>query len=117
MDNEVDDYTRIVAALLTEAKTRSGLSFSKIADRTDIARATVVRVLAGERPITTFYLHQLAHLFGTTPGAVLEEADKLDDRGDQGNVIHAPFGVAPSADDDLDAVARPTDPEPDEEPS
>ena len=75
MDNEQDAYTQSVAAILTRAKERSGLSFSKIAEQTGIARATVVRVLAGERPITTFYLHQLARAFGISPAAVLGEAD------------------------------------------
>lgn len=78
MDNELDAYTQTVAAILTRAKERSGLSFTKIAEQTGIARATVVRVLAGERPITTFYLHQLAHTFGVSPAAVLVEADGTD---------------------------------------
>lgn len=33
------------------------------------------------------------------------------------NVVEGRFGVAPSVEDELEAVARPTDPEPDEEPS
>lgn len=121
VDNEVDQYTRIVAGILTQAKDRSGLSFTKISERTDIARATIVRVLAGERPISAFYLHQLARVFGTTPSAVLAEADALDasvdTAADSGNVIQGRFGVAPPAEDGLDAVARVTDPEPDEEPT
>lgn len=74
----MDDYTRIVAEILTAAKERSGLSFTKIAERTDIARATIVRVLAGERPISAFYLRELSRVFDTTPGAVLAEADARD---------------------------------------
>lgn len=78
MDNNVDDYTMAVATILTREKERTGLSFSKIAELTGIGRATVVRVLAGERPITTYYLHQLAQVFGISPGSVLAEADELE---------------------------------------
>ena len=81
MDNAIDSYTAVEASLLTREKNRSGLSFTKLADRTGSARATIVRVLGGERPVTTHYLHELGIALGVTPGALLSEADELEAAG------------------------------------
>lgn len=108
VDNDVDPYTQLVAGVLRDAKERSGLSFSGIADRTEIARATIVRVLRGERPITVFYLHELARVFELSPSDVLTEADRLDALAGidtPANVVHGRFGVGGTS-EDLDAVAR-----------
>ena len=79
MDNNggrVDDYTKKVAAILRREYERQGLSYAALADMTGLGRATVERIINGKRPVTTFYLNLLCPIFGTTPGAVMNEADK-----------------------------------------
>lgn len=78
MDNDTstDDYTRAVAKLLTQAKKASGKSFDALAAETGLGRATVVRILAGERPITVGYLRALSAALDLNASAVLNEADE-----------------------------------------
>lgn len=75
-DNSPDDYTRAVAKLLTDAKKASGKSFDTLAAETGLGRATVVRILAGERPITVGYLRALSAALDLNASAVLNEADQ-----------------------------------------
>lgn len=46
-----------------------------------------------------------------------KKQESPDHSPEPSNVIEGRFGVAPSGEDELDAVARVTDPEPDEEPT
>jgi plasmid maintenance system antidote protein VapI len=76
MDNEVSDsYSQAVAAILRRNWEASSLTYSAVAERTGLGRATVERVINGKREATAYYLHKLCEVFGTTPGAVLSEAD------------------------------------------
>lgn len=78
MDNEQgDSYSQAVAAILRRHYEQSDISYTKIASRTGLGRATVVRVINGEREATAFYLHKLCEVFNVTPGSVLDEADNL----------------------------------------
>lgn len=78
MDNEnsTDDYTRAVAKLLTDAKKASGKSFDALAAETGLGRATVVRILAGERPITVGYLRALSAALDVNAVTILNDAEK-----------------------------------------
>lgn len=78
MDNEnsPDDYTRAVAKLLTKGKKASGKSFDALAAETGLGRATVVRILAGERPITVSYLRALSTALDLDASAIVDEAEK-----------------------------------------
>lgn len=77
MDNaQNDNYSQAVAAVLRRHYQASGLSYSTLAERTGLGRATVERVINGKREATAFYLHQLCAVFGISPGSVLDEADK-----------------------------------------
>lgn len=77
MDNaQNDNYSLAVAAVLRRHYISSGLSYSTLAERTGLGRATVERVINGKREATAFYLHQLCAEFGISPGSVLDEADK-----------------------------------------
>lgn len=81
MDNEktpVDDYTRSVARVLTEAKKTKGLSFDALASETGLGRATVVRLLAGERHINLMYLRLLCEALDLDARTVLDDALKHD---------------------------------------
>jgi transcriptional regulator with XRE-family HTH domain len=70
-----DKYSQAVAAILRRDYEASGLSFRIIAERTGLGIATVERVINGKREATAYYLHKLCEVFGTSPGAVLDEAD------------------------------------------
>lgn len=80
MDNEsgkgVDGYTLKVAAILRRAYKEKGLSYTTLAEETGLGRATVERIINGKRPISTYYLHVLCPLLGTTPAAVMDEASR-----------------------------------------
>lgn len=78
MDNEnaPDDYTRAVARILTDAKKKSGKSFDTLAAETGLSRATVVRILAGERNITVMYLRVLSAALSLDASAVLNNAEQ-----------------------------------------
>jgi transcriptional regulator with XRE-family HTH domain len=76
MDNvQLDKYSQAVASILRQHYEASGLSYSTIAERTGLSRATIVRVINGQREATAFYLHQLCEVFAITPGSVLDAAD------------------------------------------
>jgi plasmid maintenance system antidote protein VapI len=77
MDNTGDTYSQAVAALLRKQYEASGLSYTKISEMTGLGRATVERVINGKREATAYYLHKLCEVFGTSPGSLLDEADKL----------------------------------------
>jgi plasmid maintenance system antidote protein VapI len=77
MDNTGDTYSQAVAALLRKQYEASGLSYTKISELTGLGRATVERVINGKREATAYYLHKLCEVFGTSPGSLLDEADKL----------------------------------------
>lgn len=78
MDNASgNDYSQAVAAILRRHWEASGLSYTAIAEQTGLGRATVVRVINGEREATAYYLHKLCEVFGISPGSVLDEADKV----------------------------------------
>ncbi|MDR6691378.1 cyanate lyase [Microbacterium sp. 1154] len=77
MDNETPDaYTRAVARILTDAKKKSGKSFTALATDTGLGRATVVRLLAGERDINIGYLRALSAALDLDAATVLNDADK-----------------------------------------
>jgi len=79
MDNEQGDpYSQAVASILRRHYEQSGISYTKIADQTGLARSTVTRVINGKREATAFYLHKLCEAFNVTPGSVLDEADNLE---------------------------------------
>lgn len=75
MDN-ADTYSHAVAAVLRKHWEASGLTYTELAERTGLGRATVERVINGKREATAYYLHQLCAEFGISPGSVLDEADK-----------------------------------------
>ncbi len=75
-DKKPDDYTRAVARALTEAKKKSGKSFDALAAETGLGRATVVRLLAGERNITLMYLRALCAALNLDASTVLDDAAK-----------------------------------------
>ena len=80
MDNkpgEMDSYNTAVATILRRLYGESGKSYQELADATGIARATIVRVINNERAATARYIHALAKEFGTTPGAIFNEADSI----------------------------------------
>jgi cyanate lyase len=81
VDNDktpVDDYTRAVARILTDAKKRKGVSFDTLAADTGLGRATVVRLLAGERHINLMYLRLLCDALDIEARTVLDEAGEDD---------------------------------------
>jgi len=78
MDNiQNDKYSQAVASILRNHYEASGLSYSTLAERTGLGRATVERVINGKREATAYYLHQLCNEFGISPGSVLDAADKI----------------------------------------
>jgi plasmid maintenance system antidote protein VapI len=77
MDNAGGTYSQAVAAILRKQYEASGLSYTRISEMTGLGRATVERVINGKREATAYYLHKLCEVFGTSPGSILDEADKL----------------------------------------
>ena len=71
--NGVDPYTAKVAAILRREYEAKGISYTALAEQSGLGRATVVRIINGERPISTYYLSVLCPLLGTSPEAVLTE--------------------------------------------
>lgn len=80
-----------------------------------ISQSQLSRFFSGQKTIDVDQFSGLCQTLGIDVVTVIEHAESGIPL--QLNIIQGRFGVAPSADDDLDAVARPTDPEPDEEPS
>lgn len=76
MDNKQDAYTVAVAHLLTKQKDKLGITFDALADKTELGRATVVRLLAGTRAINLRYLRALCTALDLDMLEVLNEADK-----------------------------------------
>lgn len=74
---QIDPYSKAVATILRRQYEDSGLSYSTISEQTGLGRATVERVINGKREATAFYLHKLCEVFGTSPGSVLDEAERL----------------------------------------
>lgn len=98
----------------------AGSSISAVARDLGIARSALDNYVTGKRAIPIPVAYQVGEILGIDPQLIVSRATErfwAEDREDRENVIQGRFGVAPSSDDDLDAVARPTDPEPDEEPS
>lgn len=76
MDNMSGDlYSQAVASILRRHYEATGISYSKLAAQTGLSRPTIERVINGKREATAYYLYRLCEAFGTTPGAVLDEAD------------------------------------------
>lgn len=78
MDNqagELDSYNMAVSKVLRRLYEQSGISYTELANRTGIAKSTIVRAVNGERQITAKYVHALAQEFGTSAGAIFNEAD------------------------------------------
>ena len=76
MDNvQADQYSKAVSAILRREYIARGLSYSALAERTGLGRATVERVINGKREATALYLYLLCNEFGISPGEVLSEAD------------------------------------------
>lgn len=76
MDNKQDAYTMKVAELLTKQKDALGITFDALADRTGFGRATVVRLLAGERAINLRYLRTLCAALNLDMLEILDSANK-----------------------------------------
>ena len=72
----MDQYTTRLAAALRYLYESKGLSYTKISNQTGMSRATVVRVINGEREITVSYLEKLCKVFGVKPSAILGALEK-----------------------------------------
>lgn len=70
-----DSYTKAVAVVLRHLYEESGKTYQELADKTGLSRPTIERVINGKREVNARYLNLLCPEFGTTPGAVLNEAD------------------------------------------
>lgn len=94
---------------------------AQIAEKLGRNAGYVSERINGKRALDTEDIDALASLVGGWSGTdlmiELARRARVALQGPGGEVIEGRFGVAPSVEDDLDAVARPTDPEPDEEPS
>ena len=72
----MDDYSIKLAAVLRYLYEDKGFSYTKISNQTGMSRATVVRVINGEREITVSYLEKLCKVFGVKPSAILGALEK-----------------------------------------
>ncbi|WP_167131963.1 helix-turn-helix domain-containing protein [Paramicrobacterium chengjingii] len=79
MDNDSPDaFDLLLGQILTEYKDASGLSFTTLAQQTGLGRATIVRIMAGERTARVDYLRAIASVLGTEAGDVIEEAERRE---------------------------------------
>ena len=75
METDTDArYNKAVADILREKKEALGLSFDALADATGLARATVARMIYGQRDIKVYALRRLAEVLELDAGEVLERA-------------------------------------------
>jgi hypothetical protein len=88
---------------------------SDVAIAAEMSPSQLSRVLAGAKVFTLDQLDAVCTTLGLDIVTVLRNAQAAAGGRQPSNVVTGRFGVGPSAEDDLDAVARPTDPEPDEE--
>lgn len=98
----------------------AGSSISAVARELGIARSALDNYVTGKRAIPIPIAYQIGEILDVDPQLIVRRATErfwAEDRDDREVIIRGRFGVASSMDDGLDAVARPTDPEPDEEPS
>ena len=114
------DLTRAIAAVLKDAAEQRGLSQAELGRRHAgtsmfVSQSQLSRFFSGQKTIDVDQLSGLCRTLSLDVVEVVEHAE--NGTLFQLNVIEGRFGVAPSTEDDLDAVARLTDPEPDEEPS
>lgn len=120
MKARADRFNAAIGRQIRAEIAAKGSSISAVARELGVARSALDNYVTGKRAIPIPIAYQIGEVLGIDPQLIVKRATErfwAEDREDRENVIRGRFGVVPSVDDDLDAVARPTDPEPDEEPS
>ena len=69
-------YSAIVGRMLEQDRARLGWSQAEVADRIGLSQAAWSRIESGSTSISLDQLWSVARLFGTTPAAILELADR-----------------------------------------
>lgn len=69
-------YTTAVASVVTDRIDAAGKSHLRISEETGIPRTTLARRLSGASPFTVAELSALAAALGTTPSALVADAEK-----------------------------------------
>jgi transcriptional regulator with XRE-family HTH domain len=110
-------FARNVIRVIDEARQEAGMTKAALIEASGIPANTFHTRMRGERPFDLNDIDKIAQALGCDPILLLHKAG-------QGTGLEAPVApvtpLRPWADvgasgEDLDAVARPTDPEPDEE--
>lgn len=102
-----------------------GSSIAAMSRTINVARSTLDNYVTGERAIPVTVAYAICESLRISPADVVRRAEDRfrSEELPSGDEIAAARArkasprVAPSVEDELEAVARPTDPEPDEEPS
>ena len=68
-------YNKAVADILREKKDELGLSFDTLAAATGLGRATVARLMYGQRELKVYALRRLASVLELDVGEVLDRAE------------------------------------------
>lgn len=120
MKARAERYNAAIGRQLRAEIAAAGSSISAVARAMGIARSALDNYVTGKRAIPVTVAYQVAEILDIDPQVIVRRATERfweEDRADRQNVIQGRFGVAPYSEDELDAVARVTDPEPDEEPT
>lgn len=72
----MDEINIKLASTLRFLYSDSGLSYTQISKQTGLSRATIVRVINGERDITVLYLEKLCKVFGVLPSSLLKALEQ-----------------------------------------
>ncbi|EIC70412.1 MULTISPECIES: helix-turn-helix domain-containing protein [Mycobacteroides] len=79
-DQDVALLQQVIAAELRAARARTGRTQEEVADLTGYHRSTVNRLLGGTRKVDVLQLIDLAKALDTTPGEILDAAQREYER-------------------------------------
>lgn len=120
---QASDFTRAFAAEYKAFMTAHSVKGAQIAEYLGRGEGYVSERVNAKRPLDTADVDALAHYVDGWTGIdlMIELARRarlalVGPSAEGGELITGRFGVGTPNQDELDAVARPTDPEPDEEP-
>lgn len=105
---ELSDFSWRVIDVIQKLIERQAMTDAELIVRSGIPRNTFYRKMRGDTPLNTNDIEAIARGLGVDPFALLSAASS-------GNLTAGRFGNIGGSSEDLQAVARATDPEPDEE--
>lgn len=125
MRTEADRFNAALGRQIRAEIAAGGSSIAAMSRAINVARSTLDNYVTGERAIPVTVAYAICEELNISPADVIRRAEdrfrseesSTTDQIAAARARKTGIGVASTADDELKAVARPTDPEPDEEPS